>query len=956
MLKRFGTILTLMLIMPAFAHAWTISARVAAGSGNVYNGATPLLPTPGYISLANTVPSQDLTVTPAVGSTISSVLVDGRTATPVSPGVYRVNYNSTSSHSITAYFKVGNFTVTSTQAPNGLFTIQQTSPTTTAPTTGNLDVVAGSTISVVATPMGGYSVTSINIGGIVTPGATATATINAATTVTATYALVPAISVSSFTTTLPSILMDTVGVTMAATAAGNDATGAKFDFVVKNASDATVGSTANDVDGVWKTATLPAGDYTATVTAKGPNGAINTKSINFTVLNALDYTTNACTGCHSNSTPSIVNAFMATKHAESTSHDSAKCFRCHNGKGYLFAENTAYTGDATFINMTAGKVPNLAANAPIPISCAVCHTDAPHNGGSAALRPIAGWDPNGNGRLDQFDVCTSCHTLQNTAGKLNHYHAAGSSLKLARIISDTHYDDPATAAGQGNENGTTIINKVEGYVVRINGANPCADCHDLHMSEIQSPVAGESTIQQQWARSGHAGKILKVKEDFVFANFSTNHIDADLTKTADRTIANIDLVSSRYASDAVAQAWTHYNWDQTTGIGNRATCQKCHTATGAANYLSNPVTYNTANNDFSHLSGWTAATGSPQNEVLYCWGCHTSAATGAIRNPGAVTADYNFKGVKAVFPDVQASNTCNVCHSGQASGESITALTTAGNNFSNVSFVNSHYMAASALVYAKIGYINFIDPNTAIGTSTYGKSLTSDADGGSLTSTHRKLGTPAMATDSHVGGQGMISGGPCVTCHYAKGEHELEMNATAFNEVCVKCHTAEGSTTLTADNFKELFIEEQAVPFQDALALALNQLSTKYHITYNPAAYPYFYDADAGNVAVKNWTRSGTLTAAQAEKLMGACFNINVLTRDPAAYVHARTYARRLLYDTIDFLDDKTINMSTGATAIASDPVKYVKDTTAGGLTTESFKYLAGYNRTSLVWNALERP
>lgn len=90
---------------------------------------------------------------------------------------------------------------------------------------------------------------------------------------------------------------------------------------------------------------------------------------------------------------------------------------------------------------------------------------------------------------------------------------------------------------------------------------------------------------------------------------------------------------------------------------------------------------------------------------------------------------------------------------------------------------------------------------------------------------------------------------------------------------------------------------------------------------------------------------------------MGACFNINVLNREPAAFVHARTYARRLLYDSIDFLDNKKIDMSVGATAVAYDPVKYVKGTLATSPeTTEDYKYLAGYDRKTGVWNTLQRP
>jgi hypothetical protein len=350
--------------------------------------------------------------------------------------------------------------------------------------------------------------------------------------------------------------------------------------------------------------------------------------------------------------------------------------------------------------------------------------------------------------------------------------------------------------------------------------------------------------------------------------------------------------------------------------------------------------------------------------MLYCWGCHenVSADKGGIRNPGAITAEYNFKGAKAQFPDVESSNTCIACHAGRTGGENITSIPTA--SFSNVGFQNSHYMAAAGLMYVKIGFTAFIDPSTVIGTSTYGASLTSTDDGGAVRSTHRNFGSAAMIGDHGITASDtqFLSNGPCITCHMTKEtgkdrHHTLEIDASAFNNVCVKCHDEEHGTPLTAENFETVFLEEQSAVFQDALTVAKAELLANYNISYDPAAHPYFYDQSAGGVAVTDWTRGGALTNEEAMKLMGACFNINLLSREPGAYAHARTYTRRLIYDTIDFLDDRIINMTTGATAIANDPVVYVKGTSATDpATTEAFKYLAGYNRTSGAWNALERP
>ena len=357
--------------------------------------------------------------------------------------------------------------------------------------------------------------------------------------------------------------------------------------------------------------------------------------------------------------------------------------------------------------------------------------------------------------------------------------------------------------------------------------------------------------------------------------------------------------------------------------------------------------------------------------MIYCWACHSNVSSGLLRNPGAFTAPYNFKGTPAKFPDVGASDVCIPCHAGRESGESLNSIT----DFSNASFKNSHYRAAAGLMYVKIGFTDFIDPNTPIGTSTYGNSLTSTEDGGALSSTHRKLGTPAINGDSHnpaVFTPGNFdSNGPCVTCHMtATGQpnritsHSWEINANAFNQVCVNCHNSEGGVPLTGDNFLQIFVEPQKEIFVDAWNLAVAILLKNYNITYT-TTYPYFFDLakdPTGATAVKDWTRGGTV---DGKKLMGACFNINLLIRDPGEFAHARTYTRRLIYDTIDFLDDKTINLSVSATAIATSPSVYGKGesaftdgtlTTLAPGTTEAMTYLIGWSRSTGKWNTPERP
>ncbi|WP_129127990.1 hypothetical protein [Geomonas oryzae] len=1012
MLRKVGIVSALLLALPAFANAWTVTAKIGSGKGTVSDGVKTIalgqtgVPSIGYYKQDNVtgLTSQVFTVDPDAGYSISSVIMNGADVTGTvaqdANGTYTVNAGSPirNSQSLVVYFKQNLLTVTATQPlAGGRIVLQRCNASGVVFGSSSMYSLAnlkpGAYVKVVALPNADYAVASVAGDTTVTGAAgdvvSKVVQVNAAGSLTATFGQVPVVKPNFSVSTNIASPGDSVTVTASSV---SNMTGVTY-AATTTAADATVTGT-NPFTVKFPTS----GTYAVTVTATvGGQSFPITKTGIITVQ-----PNNACTTCHSNRNAVITTAWQTGAHGNASGHTTGTCQRCHATEGAIAGFAAGYTGGyADVLNnadakLAWGSVQPLASSN--GISCTVCHAQDPHNGGNnlravntydTAAKAAVTWDPNGNGKLDQYDVCTGCHTLTNNAGTVVGNYHDGSSPSVERTITDSHYDNPAT---------TSVV---EGYNLRKTGDTPCADCHNLHKADV--------AIQEEWAESGHAGKILANKTAALESNSilyygaaagtdpyslrpgSTRTYIEDYKRTivdaTNGTLSANALLKTVGATETTGAAWVHYNWDQTQGTNNRATCEKCHTATGAANYMSAPATYNAANNNFSHLPGWTATTGSGSNELLYCWGCHSDSATGALRNPGAVKADYNYKGAVATYPDVQASNTCLSCHIGQASGDSITALTAAGNTFTNVSFVNSHYMAAGSLMYVKGGYTNFVPANTAAGTVSYGQSLTSDADmtvdvtgaavAGALTSTHRKLGTAAIHGDSHnpsffVAGN-LDSDGPCVTCHYAKGDvtkgdngvadHTLEFGTKTVNGVCVKCHSSEAFDAPSL----ETFVEEQSEPFQATLTLALNLLSTKYNITYNQSAYPYFYDQSASAGAVKNWTRSNflatPLSAADAEKLMGACFNINLLKRDPAAYAHARTYARRLLFDTIDFLDDGVMNQSAAATAAASGQKDalgndvFVKGATATDtLTTEGYKYLAGYNRTSGAWNAWVRP
>ncbi|MFO7607407.1 MAG: cytochrome c3 family protein [Desulfurivibrionaceae bacterium] len=628
---------------------------------------------------------------------------------------------------------------------------------------------------------------------------------------------------------------------------------------------------------------------------------------------------NRCGQCHNSDffhntyhpeADNIVEDYIDSKHLTGTVRNTAVCVKCHTDEGAIL-----YKADDTVETLT-NALPVPEAN---NIQCRTCHD--PHNN-SLLLEEAT------ESGSAEYNTCTNCHQrhdaqiidtegIQQIPGTATPDGSNGELIFHAgswdRVISSTHWDNPATsyqaalAAAGGvstNVDQTTVI--VEGYAIDPTNPRACRDCHNVH--------GADATINKQWASSGHGGKIRVAKETAAAETYAS-------------TIEQIAEVRAAGANGADSSL-PHYDWDKTykaDGVADRGPCQRCHTATGAKNFLNamitlndadpdNDIIYDPVNNDFSHLVGWaphtssTATVSSGQNELIYCWACH-SDNSGNLRDPGALTVSYS-NNASATFPDSRGANVCLACHTGRENGDSIKNST---EDFSATGFINSHYLTAGGTLFATSGYeyegrdyeLTAGDLHQNLG---YG--------------TAKATGAPTYDDDAV---RGSYTNGPCVTCHFGSndGSHSLSPfteyapGDLALNPVCVNCHGKRGAGTnaahswLGTDFTVDNLVAGETAPHKGrylAALEALRVLLAANGYNYTPD-YPYFDNQD--------WTIG---ISANGKDNMGAAFNFNLLVHDPAGVAHNRRYTRRLIYDSIDLLDNGAMDYSVSATLNALDP------------------------------------
>ena len=360
---------------------------------------------------------------------------------------------------------------------------------------------------------------------------------------------------------------------------------------------------------------------------------------------------------------------------------------------------------------------------------------------------------------------------------------------------------------------------------------------------------------------------------------------------------------------------------------------RCHTSTGYINYVSS---------DFNNIAALAPVNGPDHSkEVTGCNVCHDNGRGNAYAyglrnvlqaNPGrsGVPAYYNYsaatggntnaipsttvRNVQITYPNASNSNMCVVCHMGREVGLVIKRAALNGLDFANTERINAHDFAAGSNLFQESGFEFYTSaatkyPDTSI--------------------RHTKAGMDNF--------QGTGSRGPCISCHMNSSmshsfmpiTKDLSGAVTSITSLtCAKCHP---SAVTNNKNMDKDILELNRQGFKAAMKLLRDLLVSSGISTGPPSA--------KGTISYKtDWTvvcptnnivpGSGNL-AGGADSIpssaytMGAAFNYELLYADYGAYVHNPKYIKRLIFDSIDWLQDCSLTTTNGADVCSSitDPV-----------------------------------
>ncbi|MDD2582510.1 MAG: hypothetical protein PHR66_11010 [Desulfuromonadaceae bacterium] len=626
-----------------------------------------------------------------------------------------------------------------------------------------------------------------------------------------------------------------------------------------------------------------------------------------------------------------------------------------------------YEGFATSVTVVAGQpqTVSIQLNAPTvkatDTSCIACHD---------STRDITGQnlvaDYKQSGHYTNIDWTTNTKngsTLPGCAGCHGTNHndlspaASGRCFECHGTLGPKHTNTTANLAGEAN---------AARYLNAAN--NNCSACHEPH-----NPINGAGKDERKaWAESGHGDVSSPAWTDYKFATYNSYGSDY-----CNRCHTARGFVQAQNSNFAVTSHFT----DADAEFKRPLTCDACHT-----------------DNKFTMRQGvqFTAKYNGGNSQKTFpnvgtsnlCIACHTGLESG----DAIATSTDNFSNKGAVGSHYMAAAGLMYMASPFINFTTLTAPAPSNNEGS--AFTSTKTYAKNNLPDSASVPAFGITGGTSSAHRRIGTPL--------ITGTETYLGQGTTPTTAQT--LAISSNGPCVSCHLqadnaiagdtpenmnvpvpafrpGKG-HSLQIDQAAAQQICLPCHGEQHldggdgngnpiyTATVSLATLQSAMLEPQSKCYQDGLALLSQILEVKYMIKYDPAAYPYFFDIKAGGTAIVDWTRinvagvtdaavaafgsatltpipAGGLTQAQAKKLMGACFNLGLMYKDPAGYLHARTFVQRLVYDSLDFLDNNSMDFTSLTSARVLNPTIYHGTNvnvraSDGTLATESMIWLSG--------------
>ena len=591
--------------------------------------------------------------------------------------------------------------------------------------------------------------------------------------------------------------------------------------------------------------------------------------------------------------------------ASNTLHESQTCIGCHEG-----STGTGHSVVAEWTGSTHNSTTNGASCQDChgrsylhPASCNKCHSP-----GVAAVNPLL--------NPDASDTCANCHAKVNP-----------------RPEKPDGYSTVVTANGVPAGSTTRFTHFSSGlrsnYVSSTNRRH-CRNCHNPH------DTAYGREQRKAWSESGHGNTRGLAR---ILLNGKTRGTSVPLNLNAGNNNYCVRChTSTGFINFVAGDAFTNVN--AFPDIGADGLPDPDGFRSNAPEYITAGRTSPNAGNIVNANSGEVFTYKDTSRETTSCNVCHLDARASDASSysdrlrPIALTTGvkiyypYSSPGFKTVTPilfdTLGNSNLCLTCHSGRATGKTISepGLAASAAARKNPSVPGIHDFAGGAVLEGeKTAFLFYTDP-ARYKTFPAHRSLNIDGSGPCITCHMPKL--PSTQT---VGSR--IHSHLFRPVNWAQDDLNQEITEIISNStVCAGCHNDVIQPSLNPARMNQLrtgFRVSLLIlgrllpqpfnnPVSDAGGWTGNNIYT--NITYGTELVP-----SLGNLPAASYT-------------MGASYNYSFLFNEPSSYNHSPILARQLIYDSIDWLIHGTAGIGTSPgdvyTAISKVPFTTNKTVPSG--------------------------